>query len=166
VNLGLFYNLTTNKEVCMKLCFSLIISVLCSTAFIAGCSKDNNELAEVAPLDNLTATPSMKGWELYSWPEGNSWKFSFLVGTNRLKTLLEVTSSNGAEVLIRVTGVDSAKMVLNKFPSGEDIMLIGQGWLQTVWRGQYGNLQLPPQAVIDELKSFSTQKNITFTVAN
>ena len=108
----------------------------------------------------------MKGWELYSWPEGNNWKFSFLTGTNRTKTLSEVTSSNGPDNLIRVTGVDSAKMVLNKFPAGESIMLIGEGWLQNAWGGQYGNLRLPPQTSINELKSFSQQKQLTFSVAN
>jgi hypothetical protein len=89
-----------------------------------------------------------------------------LIGTNRLKSLSEVTSSNSAEVLIRVTGIDSAKMVLNKFPQGESITLIGQGWLNNVWQGQYGNLQLPPQAIIDQLQAVASQKGLTFTVAN
>lgn len=127
---------------------------------------NNNELAQIPNLASLTVIPSMKGWELYSWSEGNTWKFSFLTSTNRLKSLSEVTSSNGQEVLIRVTGVDSAKMVLNKFPQREAITLIGQGWLQNAWQGQYGNLQLPPQTIIDQLKLFATQKSLTFTVAN
>jgi hypothetical protein len=57
-------------------------------------------------------------------------------------------------------------MVLNKFPQGEAITLIGQGWLQNAWQGQYGNLQLPPQTIIAQLKSFATQKSLTFAVAN
>ena len=149
----------------MKRDFRLIVTVIWSIC-IVGCAHDNNELAQVPDLANLTVHPSMKGWELYSWPEGNTWKFSFLIGTNRLKTLPEVTSSNGTEVLIRVKGVDSAKIVLNKFPEGESITLIGQGWLQQVWQAQYGNLQLPPQTMIDQLRSFANQKNLSFTVAN
>ena len=150
----------------MKIYFPLVFT-LASCVFLAvGCSQKDNDLDIVPELSNLTVTPSMKGWELYSWPEGNTWKFSFLIGTNRVKTLSEVTSSNGVVNLIKVTGVDSAKMVLNKFPAGEDIILIGQGWLQNVWGGQYGNLRLPPQTVIDELKSFSQQKQLTFTIAN
>ena len=144
----------------MKLYVSLMLTILC-----AGCSHSNKELTQIPDLASLTVTPSMKGWELYSWPEANTWRFSFLTGTNRLKSLSEVTSSNGPEVLIRVAGIDSARMVLNKFPQGESIMLIGQGWLQTVWQGQYGNLQLPPQTIIDQLNSFATQKSLTFTVA-
>lgn len=143
---------------------SFCVTLTC--VFLIACSQKDEDVAPVANLDYLTVSPSVKGWELYTWPEGNTWKFSFLVGTNRLKTLSEVTSSSGTENLIRVTGVDSVKMVLNKFPAGEAIMLIGQGWLNNAWRGQYGNLQLPPQNIINEIKAFSTQKNLTFTVAN
>ncbi len=148
----------------MKLCFSLMAMVLCSIYIVAGCSHNNNGLAPISNLENLAVTHSMKGWELYSWPEGNSWKFSFLMGTNRVKSLSEVTSSNNTEVLIQVTGVDSAKMVLNKFPQGEAVTILGQGWLQRAWQGQYGNLQLPPQTIINQLNSFAVQKSLTLTV--
>ena len=150
----------------MKIYFPSVFILICSVFLLAACSRKESEVAPVSKLDTLTVTHSMKGWELYSWPEGNTWKFSFLIGTNRIKTLSEVTSLDGAVNLIRVTSADSAKMVLNKFPAGETIMLIGQGWLQNAWGSQFGNLQLPPQSIIDELKSVGTQKNLTFTVAN
>jgi hypothetical protein len=150
----------------IKRCFSFMFAIICSIYIISGCSHENKEVARLPNPGDLAVTHSMKGWELYSLPQGNTWKFSFLIGTNRLKSLSEVTSSNSAVVLIRVTGVDSAKMVLDKFPQGESITLIGQDLLQNVWQGQYGNLQLPPQAVIDQLKSFAMQKGLTVTVAN
>jgi hypothetical protein len=150
----------------MKMNFLSILMLVCGMFLLAACFRKEKEAAPVSNLDNLTVTPSMKGWELYSWPEGNTWKFSFLIGTNRIKSLSEVTSANGAVNLIRVTGVDSAKMVLNKFPEGEAITLIGQGWLQNAWGGQYGSLQLPPHSIIDELKSFSTQKKLTLSITN
>ena len=150
----------------MKRSLSLVLTVFCTMYLVGGCSHKNSELSQIPDLANLTVTHSMKGWELYTWPEGNTWKFSFLIGTNRIKSLSEVISSNSAEVLIRVTGVDSVKMVLNKFPQGEVIMLIGQGWLQNTWQGQYGNLQLPPQNIIDQINSFATQKSVMFSVAN
>lgn len=142
----------------LKLSFALFL--------FTACSEKNNDVESGSHIDNLTVTPSAKGWELYSWPEGNTWNFSFMVGTNRIKTLSEVTSSEGAVNLVRVKGVDSAKMVLNKFPAGETIMLIGQRWLQNAWGSQYGNLQLPPQNIIDALKSHSAQKSVTLEVAN
>lgn len=139
--------------------------LVCGIFLAIACSRKHNDLDNVPEL-NLTVTHSMKGWEVYSWPEGSKWKFSFMAGTNATKTLSEVTVLNGPGVLMRVTGVDSAKMVLNKFPKGEDVLLIGQGWLQAAWQGQYGNLQLPPADMINQLKSFCTQKQLTLTVVN
>ena len=150
----------------MKIYFPSVFTLVCGVFLVAACSQKDNDPYPVPELSNLTVTHSMKGWELYSWPEGNNWKFSFLIGTNRTKTFSEVTSSDGSVNLIRVTGVDSAKIVLNKFSAGEYIMLLGLGWLQNRWEGQYGNLRLPPQSLINELKSFSQQKQLTFTVAN
>ncbi|MBA3675669.1 MAG: hypothetical protein H0W75_12075 [Chitinophagaceae bacterium] len=149
----------------MKINLPSIFTFLCSAFLFAACSHPKKP-ATTTGFDNLIVTHSMKGWELYSWPEGNIWKFSFLKGTNRLKTYSEVTSPGGTGKLVTVSGVDSANMVLDKFPAAENILLIGQGWLQNTWRGQYGNLQLPPQSAIDELRSFSARKGLTFTVAN
>ena len=36
---------------------------------------------------------SMKGYELYSWPEDSQWHFTLITGTNRDKTLEEVISN-------------------------------------------------------------------------
>jgi hypothetical protein len=38
------------------------------------------------------AAGSMKGYELYSWQDGDQWYFSVLVGTNRNKALDEIRS--------------------------------------------------------------------------
>jgi hypothetical protein len=68
-----------------------------------------------------------------------------------------------------VTGVDSVKMVLNRFPKGETISLINQAWLKNAWGSQgqsYDNLQSPPQAVVDELKLFTAQKGLTLYASN
>ena len=57
---------------------------------------------------------SMKGYELYSWPVEDEWHFTLITGTNRLKTVEEITS--GEDVIdpegwvrISVTGVDCAQ---------------------------------------------------------
>ena len=150
----------------MKFYYALLLTVIISIYVLAGCSRNKGDSGQIEDLPDLVVTPAMKGWELYTWPEANTWKFSFLVGTNRLKSLTEVKSSNGETVLIRVSGVDSAKMVLNKFPKGEAIMLIGQDWLRNAWQGQHGDLQLPPQTIIDELSTFAARKNVEITVAN
>ena len=48
--------------------------------------------AEQAKPPALTKKHSFKGWELYSWQEGNHWMFSLLWGTNRLKSCNEIKS--------------------------------------------------------------------------
>ena len=65
------------------------LAVLLFGSLLAGCGA-----ASTPP-----ATPfgeSMKGYELYSWQEGNTWKFSLLVGTNREKSLDEIKAKTEA----------------------------------------------------------------------
>lgn len=136
--------------------------------FIA-CTNDNNEEETVVTsyLDTLIVPHSLKGYELYSWQEGNSWYFSILVGTNRIKTFNEVTSNLPSEInLITVAGIDTLKLALARFPESEYITWIGQGWLQSAWGSDYGNLQLPPQNYIDDIKQFCYQKKLNLQVTD
>jgi len=74
-------------------------------------------LAGCGALSQPTATPfpeSMKGYELYSWKDGDQWKFSLLVGTNREKTLEEIKSAD-----IVLSGVDELTSTLQKIPAGQ-----------------------------------------------
>src|SRR4030095_14820314 len=66
-----------------------------------------------------TVTPfaeSMKGYELYSWQEGDQWKLSLLIGTNREKTLEEIKSAD-----VVLSGVDELTSTLEKIPAGQYI---------------------------------------------
>lgn len=133
----------------------------------ASCIKENKEekVNTKSDFDTLAVPHSMKGYELYSWPEGNKWYFSLLAGTNRTKTYTEVTSDTSTEVhLITVTGIDALKLVLDRFPENEDITWIGKDWLQSTWGGNYGNLQLPQQNYIDEIIKFCSQKKLNLQV--
>lgn len=100
-------------------------------------------------------THLMKGWELYSWPEGNDWKYSILPGTNRAKSYKEVTANKTT-----VAGKDSLKLMLDQFPANEYI-----SWIVRV-QGDGGNLALPDQATIDEIKNYASQKELELHVAN
>ena len=97
----------------------------------------------------------MKGWELYSWPNGNDWNYSILTGTNRLKTYNEVIENK-----IIVLGIDSLKMLLDKFPKKEEIFWVGEELLKRIWGTYYGNLSLPDSGVTDEIKDYCTQKEL------
>jgi hypothetical protein len=146
----------------------LLLPALLILLHLIACTKDNkDEKANTKSVfDTLNVPHSMKGYELYSWPEGNKWYFSVMVGTNRIKTYAEVISNTPSQVhLITVTGIDTLKQVLARFPENEYITWIGKGWLQNAWGSNFGNLQLPPQNYIDEITQFCTQKklNLQFT---
>lgn len=126
------------------------------------CSIENDH--ESTPIvlkniDSISFSHSMKGWELYSWPNGEVWYFSILVGTNRMKMLDEVTKNK-----IIVQGKDSFKLLLNKFPANEEIFWAGQGWLNTTWGSGYGNLALPNNATISEIMDYCNQRGLILTV--
>jgi hypothetical protein len=141
--------------------FAILLLIPGSFCFIM-CSKDNNpekKPASTINFDSISFDHSMKGWELYSWPDGNSWKYSILEGTNRLKTYEEVTGNK-----IIVSGEDSLKLLLNKFPANEEIFWISEEWLYRLWNGNYKNLSLPSESIINEITEYCHQKELILTV--
>jgi hypothetical protein len=103
----------------------------------------------------------MKGWELYSWPNGNDWNYSILIGTNRLKSYEEVTTNQ-----IIVFGKDSLKLLIDKFPENEQLFWIGREWLERCWGSNYGDLSLPDENTINEIKEYCVQKKIVLGISN
>ncbi len=146
-----------------------ILILLASISLLMKCTKDKNENIPIAKsyLDTLTVTHSIKGWEIYSWPSGNDRYYSILIGTNRIKTYEEVTSDEPSAMhLITITGIDTLRLVLARFPESEYIDLIGKTCLQNCWGGNYGNLSLPPQNQIDDIILFCTQKKLNLQVTD
>ncbi len=68
-----------------------------------------------APLD----AHSMKGYELYAWQSEGSWLFSLLLGTNRAKTVEEVTDPG-----IALQGLDAFVKLLSTLPEGEYVSML------------------------------------------
>ena len=122
----------------LSFCFLLLVR----------CSKDNSE---ITPTQNTTnkIEHSVSGWELYSWKIEDQWRYSILIGTNRLKTYEEVTTSK-----IVVTGEEELKEILRIFPEGENITWVGQGWLERCWQSNYKNLELPPEIIIEDIRQY------------
>jgi hypothetical protein len=142
----------------------ILFSLISAASAFTGCSKGNND--EIKPvdlinLDTISFSHSMKGWELYSWPNGNNWNYSILIGTNRTKTYDEVTTNK-----IIVAGKDSLKMLLDKFPENEYIFWIGKGWLESCWDGNYGNLSLPDNKTINEIKEYCTSRKLVLGITD
>jgi hypothetical protein len=94
-----------------------------------------------------TVTPfpeSMKGYELYSWQDGNQWNFSLLVGTNREKTLEEIKAEN---TILR--GVDALTAALEQMPAGQYI----------TWSSRE-TLSFPAEDVIEQIEKVCTDQGL------
>lgn len=142
----------------------VLYSALFFVLLILACSKENTGDAiplDVIDLDTITFESSMKGWELYSWPNGNDWNYGLIVGTNRLKSYDEIV--NGS---FRVTGIQLLKEMLTKLPGGESVFWIDEGWLESIWIDSYYDLQLPDKAIIEEVKQFCENAGIDLNITN
>ena len=82
---------------------------------------------------------SMKGWELYSWQNQKSWKFSVLIGTNRNKKLEEIKAP---EVVLH--SLKELERALFELAKGEYIT-----WFNPL---EFSELSLPPVATIKEIR--------------
>ena len=138
------------------------ISILLTILLFIGCIKEKGQIqAPIIQIDirSLTFSPSLKGWELYSWPVGTNWKFSILIGTNRTKTYHEVTNNE-----VQVTGIDSLKMILEKFPENEVISWFGSDWLKQTWNEDPKDITLPPEQITKSVKLFCDQKKLQLQI--
>jgi len=87
----------------------------------------------------------MKGWELYSWPVDGEWHFTLAPGTNRAKTVDEITAKSAARgdpALVDVVGVDALATVLGRLAPGTDVL-----WVGGVDRGMAGTARPPADIV-------------------
>ncbi|MBK7096671.1 MAG: hypothetical protein IPH57_16995 [Saprospiraceae bacterium] len=143
--------------------FNIFLIVFFMPFILFNCSKStDNEYTPVKKLnlDSLTLESSLKGWELYSWQNGNEYNYSLLIGTNRLKTYEEVISNE-----ITVFGIDSLKLLLAKLPEGEYIFWVGKSWLSSIWKENYKNLGLPDEKTVNEIKSYCIQKKLQLVIS-
>jgi len=148
------------KRLSMRLWWCFLLAV----AWLAACSA-----GKAVPSPTPTAQPalphSMKGYELYSWQEEGLWRFTLITGTNRIKTLEEITSgedeiSADGWVKIRVEGAEALQDVLGRLPAGEEVFWNGGQGIEG------GSLSLPPQDIMNEIKEHSEQLKLVFHVGN
>jgi hypothetical protein len=117
----------------------------------------------LAAVDRLPH--SMKGYELYSWEENGQWHYTIITGTNRVKTMEEITSeedfvSEIGWVNINVVGVDAIKDVLSRLPKGESVF-----WCDELHIGESTgpiNLRLPPKQIVDAINEYAEQRGLEF----
>ncbi len=105
------------------------IIFMCLLAFV-GCG-----ISESQRVDK----PAFKGMELYSWkPAAKDWHFCLLVGTNRLKSISEITAPETT-----IVGVDKLKQKLSRLAKGE----------QVFWKNMAK--EPVPRSIKRELKKYS-----------
>jgi len=129
--------------------------VIIDTLKKAGLLIDALDLAEIESLPR-----SMKGYELYSWLDGGEWHFTLITGTNRNKSLSEITTdestiSESGWNNIHCTGVEAIKEVLGKLPDGQFVI-----WLGGVFDSENNVLALPSQDIIDEVVDFAVAQGL------
>lgn len=128
------------------------------------CSKENQADSETfvdLDYDTIEFAHSMKGWEVYCWPNGETWNFSLLPGTNRLKSYKEVMGSP-----YRLTGLTALEELFANLPDDEHIILIGEGWLEKIWEEPHYDLQLPPVLLIAQIKYLGEQMGLHILVSD
>jgi hypothetical protein len=110
---------------------------------------------------------SMKGYELYSWLEDDRWNFTLITGTNRNKTLEEITSgedfvSETGWVHVQVVGVEAIKTVLGKLPQNESVF-----WADGL-REETGSsdikIELPPEEIIEAIEEYAVHCGLDLAV--
>jgi hypothetical protein len=151
-----------------------------SVAFYAGQDPRNSpeileslqhagKLISKLTLDSVAKLPrSMKGYELYSWLENSQWHFTLITGTNRNKTLEEITSeldfiSEAGWVKVSVAGADALKAALNKLPPGESVF-----WLGTFRDSSVPTdvkINLPPNQISDDIQESALKHDLDFQIA-
>jgi hypothetical protein len=133
------------------------------TVIVFGCTKENTREPDVIndiDFDTLEFEHSMKGWELYSWPNGVDWNFAILPGTNVLKNYDGVISSP-----YTVTGKELLKTMLSKMPENEEIIWMSEHWLEMIWADYTDDLMLPPEDIVLDIDNFCISNGLILTVA-
>jgi len=131
-----------------------------TTSDVADDPRNHPEvLAALYEAGKLTGTPlttdalpdALKGYELYSWQEGDRWHFTLITGTNRNKTPEEVLADaplvlEDGWVHIHAVGVDEVEAALSRLPRGEDVF-----WLRELREEGGADIMLPPQTIVDAI---------------
>ena len=150
----------------MKERIVLCLLIACLATACAG------DITPAQPTPTATPPPplprSMKGYNLFSWQVGDEWHFTLITGTNRTKTVEEVTTgedrlTEDGWVRIHVQGVEAIKGVLSRVPAGEWVLWADQGWPGLIGTGEY-DIILPPQAIVDEVKQHADQLGLQMQI--
>ena len=129
------------------------------------CSKTGNPNNDEGTF-NTPLPHSLKGYELYSWQDGDTWNFTLITGTNRLKTCEEVTADttiihDNGFVKITVQSIESLKDVLKQLPSGENVYWVGRS--NRISPSDV-DFVLPPQDAVNEVEEYCSSLGVSLSI--
>lgn len=89
----------------------------------SGAAQQNREPSAGAPLP-----AAFKGYELYAWDEDGALEYTLITGTNRQKTLAELTARtpevlDGEWVVVTGQGLAALKATLARVPAGTSVVM-------------------------------------------
>ena len=119
-------------------------------AFLALLLFASSPLMVLAQTAARPAKPSFKGVELYSWKEDTTglWRFSLLPGTNRNKTIDEITEPS--QSIAEVAGLKQRIAVLAE---GEKVF-----WMHN---SAHRKLSFPRPNVVSDIIKFAADRKIS-----
>jgi hypothetical protein len=132
-------------RLCLFLSVLIILPMFSVILLQIGCRNE----PPTAQSENAKFVHSMKGWDLYGWRESEADNFTLIAGTDRMKTIEEITSDGNVEYdgnwfKVKVTSVDSIKAVLTNLPDGELVH----------WVGAPPGFSELPDDLINEIKNY------------
>lgn len=113
---------------------------------------------------------SMKGYDLYSWKDGQEWYFTLITGTNRVKRYEEIVSIDSVVTgtgWVKRTGhgTENLESMLSQLPEGESVTWIGDRWLERAG-APVGKIRLPGPDVMDKIQSHCRRLAIQLQVTD
>jgi hypothetical protein len=153
----------------MKKMVYLLLAI--SPVFVFMRCSDNDDFTvpeEYSWVDTVSLGHQIKGYEIYSWQDGDQWNFNLIYGTNRSKICEEIKNHkfyNEGAVDFKVKGIGALKGLLNRLPQGEYVFW-SDGKLVDKNENQCADLVLPERSVINDVENFCKRKGVELIVSH
>ena len=140
-----------------------VILLIVSIIVMGGCSETSPTVASTtSPLPS-----SVKGYELYSWSEGDDWHFTLITGTNRSKTSAEIAShgviiDDNGWVKITVFGPQELEVILDRLPRSEQILWLDGTRLEISQESSV--ITFPPEDIVKQVRQYSHQRGLNLQI--
>ena len=140
-----------------------VVLIIVSLAVMGGCRETSPTVISTTP----PLPSSVKGYELYSWREGDDWYFTLITGTNRSKTSAEIGSQveiidENGWVKITVLGLQELELVLDRLPRSEQILWLDGTRLEIPQESPI--IALPPDHIVEQVTQYSSQKGLNLQI--